>query len=92
MIPIFQHKMYLNFLLLQRERFQMEFACQNVLCTFSFETASAPNWCGDVPRCGTGLNPHFLFVLPKRKRPFMVKRKGADPNLHMGASLGKRIL
>jgi len=26
--------------------------------------------------------PHFLFVLPKRKRPFTVKRKGAfRPNL-----------
>ena len=31
---------------------------------------------GDVPLCGTGMNPHFLFALPKRKRPFTVKRKG----------------
>ena len=42
-----------------------------------FEMPSAPDWCEDVRRCRTGLNPHFLFVLPKRKRPFMVKRKSA---------------
>ncbi len=34
--------------------------------TFSFETSNAPDWYGDVRRCRTGLNPHFLFVLPKR--------------------------
>ena len=48
-----------------------------------FLATNAPDWCGDVPLCGTGSNPHFLFVLPKRKRPFMVKRKGAVPNLHL---------
>ena len=33
---------------------------------FSFEISNAPDWCEDVRRCRTGLNPHFLFVLPKR--------------------------
>jgi len=28
-------------------------------------------------RRGERLNPHFLFVLAKRKRPFTVKRKAA---------------
>ena len=35
---------------------------------FSFEISNAPDWCEEVRRCRTGLNPHFLFVLPKRKR------------------------
>lgn len=30
-----------------------------------------------VPLCGTRMNPHFLFLLRKRKRSFTVKRKDA---------------
>ena len=48
-----------------------------------FLATNTPDWYGNVPLCGTGSNPHFLFALPKRKRPFMVKRKGAVPNLHL---------
>ena len=33
--------------------------------------------------------PHFLFVLPKRKRPFMVKRKGAVSNLAPACKVGE---
>ena len=44
-------------------------------CTVSAQRSTALPW--EVPLCGTRLNPHFLFVLPKRKRPFMVKRKDA---------------
>ncbi len=36
---------------------------------FSFEISNAPDWCEDVRRCRTGLNPHFLFVLPKKMVP-----------------------
>ena len=31
---------------------------------------------GDARLCRTGMTPHFLFTLPKRKRPFTLKRKG----------------
>ena len=51
------------------------FPCQGKGEVSLAQGSTALPW--EVPLCGTRLNPHFLFVLPKRKRPFMVKRKDA---------------
>ena len=51
------------------------FPCQGKGKESLVQGSTALPW--EVPLCGTRLNPHFLFVLPKRKRPFMVKRKDA---------------
>ena len=60
------------------------FPCQGKGEVSLAQGSTALPW--EVPLCGTRLNPHFLFVLPKRKRPFMVKRKDARDELTDGAA------
>ena len=58
--------------------------------TFSFETSNAPDWYGDVRLCRTGLNPHFLFVLPKRLPGFPAELYRFGTEKPGGYSLLKR--
>ena len=58
--------------------------------TFSFETSNAPDWYGDVRLCRTGLNPHFLFVLPKRLPGFPAELYRFGTEKPRGYSLLKR--
>ena len=57
---------------------------------FSFEISNAPDWYGDVRRCRTGLNPHFLFVLPKRLPGFPAELYRFGTEKPGGYSLLKR--
>ena len=57
---------------------------------FSFEISNAPDWCEDVRRCRTGLNPHFLFVLPKRLPGFPAELYRFGTEKPGGYSLLKR--
>ena len=57
---------------------------------FSFEISNAPDWCEDVRRCRTGLNPHFLFVLPKRLPGFPAELYRFGTEKPRGYSLLKR--
>ena len=56
---------------------------------FSFEISNAPDWYGDVRRCRTGLNPHFLFVLPKRLPGFLAELYRFGTEKPVGYSLLK---
>ena len=57
---------------------------------FSFEISNAPDWYGDVRLCRTGLNPHFLFVLPKRLPGFPAELYRFGTEKPRGYSLLKR--
>ena len=57
---------------------------------FSFEISNAPDWCEEVRRCRTGLNPHFLFVLPKRLPGFPAELYRFGTEKPGGYSLLKR--
>ena len=57
---------------------------------FSFEISNAPDGCEDVRRCRTGLNPHFLFVLPKRLPGFPAELYRFGTEKPGGYSLLKR--
>ena len=82
--------LHILFLLAQEGSHEMGFAHPKYTPHFLFETPSAPNWCGDVRLCRTRLNPHFLFVLPKRLPGFPAELYRFGTEKPGGYSLLKR--